>query len=215
MAGGGQTAPPQAHGMTSLPEPIAALTAALKRLPGIGPRSAERLALHLVQSDAESVRQLARTLVEARERIHSCTKCGALTEKQPCPLCESPGRDGSLICLVERAVDIISIEKSGAFRGRFHVLGGRLSPLDGIGPEDLRIGQLEARLDKEPIKELILALSTDVEGDATCHYLAKRLGNRGIKISRLAHGLPAGSGLEFADELTLSHALEGRRDIGG
>ena len=155
------------HAMSSLPEPIASLIAALNRLP----------------------------------EIH------------PCALCADPRRDGTVVCLVEQPVDIISIEKSGTFHGKYHVLGGKISPLNGVEPEDLRITELEARLGKEGIKEIIIALGTDVEGDATSFYLARRLTDKGATISRIAHGLPAGSGLEFADELTLSHALEGRREI--
>src|SRR6266581_3338411 len=196
-----------------LPDSISALISALSKLPGVGPRSAERIALHIVQTDSAVVKQLAETLVQARERIQFCTPCGALTEDSPCPICGDARRDGSLICVVERAVDILSIEKAGTFRGKFHVLGGKISPLDGVEPEDLRIAELEKRLTREPIKEVIIALSTDVEGDATSHYLAKRLARSGLKISRIAYGLPAGSGLEYADELTLSRALEGRREM--
>jgi recombination protein RecR len=196
-----------------LPASIVSLTAALAKLPGVGPRSAERIALHLVQTDAAIVKQLADVIVHARANIQFCTTCGALTERSPCPICEDARRDGSLICIVERAVDILSVEKSGTFRGRFHVLGGKISPLDGVEPDDLRIAELEKRLVTEPIKEVIIALGTDVEGDATSSYLAKRLGRSGLKISRIGFGLPAGSGLEFADELTLSRALEGRREM--
>lgn len=199
--------------MNAIPEPVISLIAALSRLPGVGPRSAERIALHLVQSDSTAVKQLAGAILQARERIQFCTTCGALTERSPCPICDDARRDGSLVCLVERAVDILSIEKSGTFRGKFHVLGGRISPLDGVEPEDLRITDLEKRLAQEPIHEVVMALSTDVEGDATSYYLAKRLARAGLKISRIAYGLPAGSGLEFADELTLSRALEGRREM--
>ncbi len=199
--------------MTSLPGPVTQLVAALGRLPGIGPRSAERLALHLVQGDADAVRQLAAVLVDARERVASCSRCGALTEHQPCPVCADDRRDASQLCVVERALDVLSLEKSGTFKGRYHVLGGKLSPLNGIGPEDLRIAELELRLADETVQEVILALGSDVEGDATSHYLARRLASRGVRVSRLAQGLPAGSGLEFADELTLSRALEGRREM--
>jgi recombination protein RecR len=199
--------------MTVLPPPIAELVAALGRLPGIGPRSAERLALHLAQSPVEEARHLAQVLVNARERVRACSICGALTESVPCPLCADPSRDAALVCLVERPVDILSLEKAATFRGKYHVLGGRISPVNGVGPEDLRITALEHRLKTEPIREVILALSTDVEGDATSYYLAKRLAAQGVRVSRLAHGLPAGSGLEFADELTLSRALEGRREL--
>lgn len=196
-----------------IPAPITALTAALSKLPGIGPRSAERIALHLVQTEAGAVQQLAALLVQARERIHFCTTCGALTEKSPCAICDDLRRDATLVCVVERAVDILSIEKPATYRGKFHVLGGKISPLDGVEPDDLRIAELEKRLASEPIQEIVIALGTDVEGDATGYYLAKRLARPGLKISRIAHGLPAGTGLEFADELTLSRALEGRREM--
>jgi recombination protein RecR len=199
--------------MSALPDSITALIAELNRLPGVGPRSAERIALHLAQTDSTLVRQLADTMVHAREKTHFCTTCGALTEKSPCSICADTRRDASLVCVVERAVDILSIEKSGAYRGKFHVLGGNISPLDGVEPEDLRIAELEKRLKQEPIREIVIALGTDVEGDATSHYLAKRLARKGLKITRIAYGLPAGSGLEFADELTLSRALEGRREM--
>lgn len=196
-----------------LPDSITTLIAALNKLPGIGPRSAERIALHLVQTDSVAVRQLAEAILRARERIQFCTICGALTEASPCPICADSRRDASLVCVVERAVDILSIEKSGTYRGKFHVLGGKISPLDGVEPEDLRIAGLEKRLSTEPIKEVVIALGTDVEGDATSFYLAKRLARKRLKITRIAYGLPAGSGLEFADELTLSRALEGRREM--
>jgi len=199
--------------MSALPEAIASLIAGLSKLPGIGPRSAERIALHLVQAETGSVKQLAETILNARERVKLCEICGSLTEKSPCDICSDPRRDSSLICVIERPVDIISIEKSGTFRGKYHVLGGKISPLDGVQPEDLRIGALEKRLSTEPIKEIVIALGTDVEGDATSFYLGKRLARPSLTITRIAHGLPAGSGLEFADELTLSRALEGRREL--
>ena len=199
--------------MAVLPEPIASLIGALSKLPGIGPRSAERIALHLVQAESGAVKQLAEAILSARDRVRSCEVCGALTEKSPCALCQDPRRDGSLVCIVERPVDIISLEKSGTFRGQYHVLGGKLSPINGVEPEDLRIGELERRLADGRIKEIVMALGTDVEGDATGYYLAKRLAREGLRITRIAHGLPAGTGLEFADELTLSRALEGRREL--
>jgi recombination protein RecR len=199
--------------MAVLPEPITSLIAALNKLPGIGPRSAERIALHIVQGEQGSIKDLADTIVNARERVKFCDICGALTETSPCPICSDSRRDSSLICVVERPVDILSVEKSGTFRGQFHVLGGKISPLSGIQPEDLRIAALENRLASEPIKEIVIALGTDVEGDATTFYLAKRLARDGLTITRIAHGLPAGTGLEFADELTLSRALEGRREL--
>jgi recombination protein RecR len=197
----------------SLPEPVSALVAALGRLPGIGPRSAERLALHLVQSEAGQVKQLAQALLDAREKIQLCDTCGALTESQPCALCTDDRRDATILCVVETAVDVIKVDKSGAFNGRFHVLGGKISPLNGVEPEDLRIAELDLRVEQGGVGEIIIALGTDVEGDATSNYLAQRLTEKGAKVTRIAHGLPAGSGLEFADELTLSHALEGRREM--
>jgi recombination protein RecR len=196
-----------------LPGPVQQLLAALGQLPGIGPRSAERIALHIVQGDSGAARSLAQAILQARERIHNCSVCGALTETDPCAICLDSQRDASTVCVVERAVDIFSIEKSGAFKGKFHVLGGKISPVNGVTPEDLRIADLQSRLGREPIKEVVLALPTDVEGDATSFYLAKHLAREGLKITRLAYGLPAGSGLEYADELTVSRALEGRREL--
>lgn len=197
-----------------LPEPLAALVAALNRLPGIGPRTAERLALHIVQTDPGSVEQLAGALVGARQRIRCCRVCGGLTEQDPCVICTDPQRDLGQVCVVERATDVLSLEKSGTYRGRYHVLGGRLSPVNGIGPEDLRVDSLERRVGEGGVREVILALGMDVEGDATSGYLAERLASPGVRISRLAAGLPAGSGLDLADELTLGRAMEGRQPMG-
>lgn len=199
--------------MAVLPEPISHLIAALSKLPGIGPRSAERIALYLVQAETGSVKQLAESILQARQRVGFCATCGSLTENSPCAICVDARRESSLVCVIERPVDIFSVEKSGTFRGRYHVLGGKISPLNGIEPEDLRLAELERRIAQESIREIIIALSTDVEGDATSFYLAKRLARPGLRVTRIAHGLPAGSGLEFADEITLSRALEGRREI--
>lgn len=199
--------------MATLPPSLTRLIAALSHLPGVGPRSAERLALHLVQSEQGGVKELARAIVDARETVQNCSTCGALTETDPCDLCRDERRDSALVCVVERPVDILLVEKAAVFRGRFHVLGGKLSPLNGVEPEDLRIAELEKRVGAEGVREVILALPTDVEGDATCHYLAQRLRELEIKVTRLAHGLPAGSGLEYADELTLTRALEGRSTL--
>ena len=197
----------------ALPDSATQLIAALSKLPGIGPRSAERIALHLVQAESGTVKQLAGAILDAREKVRFCDVCGSLTEKPVCDICSDSRRDASLLCVIERPVDILTLERSGTFRGKYHVLGGKISPLNGVEPEDLRIADLEKRLAHEPIKEIIIALGTDVEGDATGFYLAKRLAREGLKITRIAHGLPAGTGLEFADELTLSRALEGRREM--
>ena len=187
--------------------------AELNRLPGIGPRSAERLALHLIQADTAVAKRLAEVLVDSRQQIIQCTQCGGLAEKSPCTICANPSRDERVLCVVERAVDILNVEKSGAFRGHYLVLGGKISPMNGVGPEELRVDALEQRLANGGVDEVIIALGTDVEGDATSHYLAKRLAKLDVNVSRIAHGLPAGAGLEFADELTLSQALEGRREL--
>ena len=159
------------------------------------------------------MQSLAHSILEARERIGFCEICGGLTERQPCAFCADARRNHTLLCLVERPVDILSIEKSGSFQGTYHVLGGKISPLNGVEPEDLRIAELEQRCEREGIQEIIVALPSDVEGDATSFYLNKLFSARGVRMTRIAHGLPVGSGLEFADELTLSRALEGRRQI--
>jgi len=199
--------------MANLPEPIAALVAELRRLPGIGPRSAERIALYIVQTPKENVQQLAGTLLRARDQIQPCEICGALAEKSPCAICADPQRDGAIVCVVEQPTDVLRIEKTGAFRGKYHVLGGKISPINKVGPEQLRIAELEKRLKNEPIREVVIALGTDVESDATGFYLARRLAREELKVTRIAYGLPAGTGLEFADEVTLSRALEGRREM--
>ncbi len=196
-----------------LPEPIVSLTAALAKLPGVGPRSAERMALHLVQPNPRRCGSSRRPCWLRANGFAFATLAARSRKNRRAPSVTDSRRDASIVCVVEKAVDILSIEKSGTYRGKFHVLGGKISPLDGVEPDDLRIGELEKRLTAEPIREVIIALGTDVEGDATSHYLAKRLARPGLKISRIGFGLPAGSGLEFADELTLNRALEGRREM--
>src|SRR5436190_420125 len=161
--------------MSSLPEPVTNLVNALSRLPGIGPRSAERIALHIVQAESSAAQTLASAVISAREKISLCQICGSLTECQPCGYCSDSRRDASIICVVERPVDILSIEKSGVFRGLYHVLGGKISPLNGVGPEDLRVAELEKRLASAGVQELIIALPSGVEGDATSYYMYKLL----------------------------------------
>lgn len=189
------------------------MAAALGRLPGIGPRSAERLALHLCLSPSSEVRLLADTLREGREAIQTCHACGALTESQPCFICEDDRRDASTLCVVEKPTDVFTLEKAGVYRGRYLVLGGCISPLNGIGPEDLAVDRLLQMASTETLQEVILALPTDVEGDATSYYLAESLANRPLRVTRLARGLPAGSGLDMADEVTLGRALDGRGQL--
>lgn len=194
------------------PEPFSALVRELRRLPGVGPRSAERMALWLLE-DGERPGALSGALGAAREVLRHCADCGFFSTEELCVICADDGRE-ALLCVVERATDILPIERSGAFRGRYHALGGRLSPLEHVGPEDLRLGELTARLDRGAFTEVILALSTDVEGEATANYLTEILASRRVRVSRLAQGMPAGGGLEQADELTLARALSGRRQAG-
>ncbi len=196
------------------PEPVKTLIAELKRLPGVGPRSAERIAVWLLQSPKADPPALAEAVRAAGESVVSCPECGFFALPGDCPLCQDSRRDASLLCVVEQATDVLPLERSGAFRGHYHCLGGKLSPLDRVSPEDLRIPQLLARLPRlGPEGEVILALGSDVEGEATANYLADVVRGRGCRVTRIAQGLPAGGGLEHADELTLLRALQGRRDF--
>lgn len=192
------------------PEPFRELARELRRLPGIGPRSAERIALWLASARDARPLDLAATLQSAAENLRTCGICGFFCIGETCEICRDETRGGAEICVVENATDILPIERTGFFRGRYHVLGGRLAPLDHIGPEQLRIGELHKRIAQELPSEIILALSADVEGEATTHFLAETLTASGIRVTRIAHGLPAGGGLEHADPLTLQRALSGR-----
>jgi recombination protein RecR len=185
----------------------------LKRLPGIGPRTAQRLALYLLSAPREQAERLAAAIKEAREKVVYCSVCGDFTDTDPCNICADPARDHSVICVVEEPRDVAAIERSGSFRGVYHVLGGALSPLDGIGPERLRIKELLARLEKGGVAEVVLATSPDTEGEATALYLQRLLEPLGMKLSRLAYGLPVGAEIEFADAQTITRAFEGRREI--
>ncbi|MEM7386164.1 MAG: recombination mediator RecR [Verrucomicrobiota bacterium] len=192
------------------PQPIRDLISRLNRLPGIGPRSAERIALWIQAEPSTFSDDLAGTLVQARKEISSCSRCGFFATRDGCAICEDD-RPTNILCVVEQALDVLPIERTGVFEGRYHVLGGRLSPLNHVGPDDLRIGQLLNRVKVDQVEEVVLALSSDVEGEATSNYLADRLKDSSAKISCLAQGLPAGGGLETADELTLFRAFSGRR----
>lgn len=193
------------------PEPVRRLIGELKRLPGIGPRSAERVAVWLLQDAKADAVALAEALTEAKGSIRACRECGFFTTEERCDICRNDERDAMTLCVVEQATDVLPLERSGAFRGRYHCLGGKLSPLDRVSPEDLRIPSLLRRVDASPGVEVILALGSDVEGEATANYLAELLRGRGCRLSRIAQGLPAGGGLEHADELTLMRAMQGRR----
>jgi recombination protein RecR len=196
------------------PEPVKDLITQLKRLPGIGPRSAERVAVWLLQSPKADPDMLAAALRTAKEAIRPCPACGFFATDQGCALCDDPKRDDRMLCVVEQATDVLPLERSGSFRGRYHCLGGRLSPLDRISPEDLRIPELLRRVDATTEEiEVILALGSDVEGEATANYLADLLRGKNLRLTRIAQGLPAGGGLEHADELTLMRAMQGRRGV--
>lgn len=196
------------------PDPVKALVGELKRLPGVGPRSAERIAIWLLQSSKADAPALAKALLHARETVRPCRVCGFFATEAGCEICDEPTRDDRAVCVVEQATDVLPLERSGAFRGRYHCLGGKLSPLDRVSPEDLRIPSLLRRVDEATEEvEVILALGSDVEGEATANYLADLLRGRNCKLTRIAQGLPAGGGLEHADELTLMRAMQGRRSL--
>lgn len=196
------------------PPPVRELIAELKRLPGVGPRSAERMAVWLLQNKKAEPTTLANALLTAEETIISCPTCGFFATAETCEICTDPKRDEAILCIVEQATDVLPLERSGAFKGRYHCLGGKLSPLDRISPDDLLIPQLIRRIEATSSEmEIILALGADVEGEATSNYLADLLRGKPVKITRIAQGLPAGGGLEHADELTLIRALQGRRDF--
>lgn len=195
------------------PIPVRTLIDELKRLPGIGPRSAERMAVWLLQKRNAEPKVLAEALVKADEEIIACPTCGFFATREGCDICDDPKRDDSILCVVEQATDVIPLERSGAFKGRYHCLGGKLSPLDRVSPEDLNITALMQRVENGGGMEIILALGADVEGEATSNYLAEMMRGKPVKLTRIAQGLPAGGGLEHADELTLIRALQGRRDF--
>jgi len=182
-------------------------------MPGVGPRSAERIALWMVQARGDAPEQIARAINETRRTIRPCKQCGYFTSNEICDICADSSRAVDVLCVVEQPTDILPLEKTGAFRGRYHSLGGRISPLDHIGPEDLRIEQLLERIDKEKFSEIIFALAADVEGEATTNYIVDLLQDKSLSLTRIARGIPAGGGLESADELTLSAALSGRTRV--
>jgi recombination protein RecR len=196
----------------SYPEALSRLISAFSRLPGIGPKTAQRLAFYLVKSPSLEVEELLSSLQEVKEKIHFCSVCGFYTEEDRCKICENPQRDRSVVCVVERPQDVLAIEKTG-FRGLYHVLQGIISPLSGIGPEKIKIKELLERVSQGEIKEVILAISPSVDGEATALYLAQKLSSFPVLVTLIARGLPSGGDLEFADEVTLQEALEGRRRI--
>ena len=197
----------------SRPRALDNLVEELCRLPGIGEKTAQRLAFFILRSPAVRAERLARAVVEVKEKIIFCSACSGITETDPCAICTDPARDRSLICVVEDPSDVFLIERTGAYKGLYHVLMGALSPLDGIGPEQLKIDALVKRVTQGGVCEIICATNPNMEGDATVLYLAQLMKPRGVRLTRLAHGLPVGGHLEYADEVTLSRSLEGRRDL--
>ena len=183
----------------------------LGRLPGVGPKSAQRIAFHLLQADPIDVKRLVSALVEVKDKVRFCTVCGNVAQEEQCRICRDPRRDVALICVVEEPKDVVAVERTREFRGRYHVLGGAISPIEGIGPDDLRIRELLARLASDDITEIIIATDPNREGEATATYLARLLRPMGLRVTRLASGLPVGGDLEYADEVTLGRAFEGRR----
>ncbi|TRZ82596.1 MAG: recombination protein RecR [Actinobacteria bacterium] len=192
-----------------------ALIDALSRLPGIGPKSAQRIAFHLIKSDERDVEQLSAAISKAKATVRFCERCSNFAETSLCHFCSDDRRDATTICVVEESRDVVAIEKTGEFRGRYHVLLGAINPLDGVGPEQLKIRELLTRIEPEKVAEVILCLNPNTEGDVTSMYLARILRPLGVKVTRIASGLPVGGDLEYADELTLGRALEGRREVTG
>ncbi len=193
--------------------PVQDLIDELGRLPGIGPKSAQRIAFYLLRVPKEDAMRLAKAIVEAKERVTFCQRCFNVSVGELCGICSDDRRDHGLLCVVEEPRDIVAVERTGEFRGRYHVLGGAISPIEGVGPDQLRVKELLARLEPEEVTEVILCTNPNIEGEATAMYLGRLLGPLGLKVTRIASGLPVGGDLEYADELTLGRALEGRREV--
>ncbi|NLU36621.1 MAG: recombination protein RecR [Clostridiales bacterium] len=194
-------------------EPIARLINELSRLPGIGGKTAQRLAFHIINMPKDRVLDLTKAIIKAREQVRYCSVCCNLTDKDPCAICSSQARDRSVICVVKDSRDVVAMEKMQDYKGLYHVLHGTISPMEGVGPDDIRIKELIQRISNDQVKEVIMATNPDVEGEATAVYISRLLKPMGIKVTRIAHGIPVGGDLEYADEVTLAKALEGRREM--
>jgi len=195
------------------PPSVGRLVEALQRLPGIGPKTAQRLTFHLLKQPEGAVRELAEALVDLKTRVVHCSRCFNVTDEDPCRICASPARDTAVVCVVEEPNDLLAMERTGEYRGRYHVLLGALSPLEGVGPDELKVRELLLRIETDDVREVILATNPNVEGDATAIYLAKLLRPLEVRVTRIARGLPVGGDLEYADEVTLARALEGRTEM--
>ena len=196
--------------MSHYPASIMNLIKSIAKLPGIGEKTAERLAMHILRSPRKEVEQLAKSIVDAKDKVRLCKQCFGLSDAEVCNICADPTRNDSLICVVEQPADMVAMEKSGAFIGRYHILSGVLSPMNGVGPEDIRVGELIAKMGSGQIKEVVLATSTTVEGEATASYIAERLGKYSVKLTRIAAGVPVGGDLKYVDQVTLKKAMETR-----
>ena len=194
-------------------KPLARLINELSRLPGIGGKTAQRLAFHILSMEEKEARALADSIIEAKQKMTYCSVCGNLTDTDPCVICSDPSRDRSVICVVETPKEVVAMEKIKEYNGLYHVLHGAISPMEGIGPEDINLKQLIVRLQNEDVRELILATNPNIEGEATAMYIARLIKPSGIRVSRIAHGIPVGGDLEYADEVTLLKAMEGRREL--
>jgi recombination protein RecR len=199
--------------MRSVPRSVERLIEELNRLPGVGPKTASRLTFYMLRSPRDQVQALAKAIGELQEAVVTCSACFNIAETSPCPICADAHRDRTVICVVEEPLDVLAIERTGQYSGLYHVLHGAISPVDGVGPEDLRIAELVSRLAANPVEEVILATNPNLEGESTAMYIARQLVGQDVRVTRLAHGLPMGGDLEYADEVTLTRALEGRREL--
>jgi recombination protein RecR len=199
--------------MTHYPASILDLIKKISKLPGIGEKTAERLALHILRSPRKDAQELAQSIVNVKETVRLCAKCYGLSDGDLCKICSDAARDASLLCVVEQPADMVAVEKSGAFRGTYHILSGALSPMDGIGPDDIRIRELITKIEGRQVKEVVLATSTNVEGESTAVYIAQRLEKYPVKVTRIASGVPMGGDLKYVDQVTLKKAMEARHDV--
>jgi len=199
--------------MIHYPASMLNLIKQIARLPGIGEKTAERLALHMLRSSRKEAQELAQSIVEVKEKVRLCSRCFGLSDGELCKICADSTRDGSVLCVVEQPADMVAVEKSGAFRGMYHILSGALSPMNGIGPDDIRINELLSKVESRQVSEVILATSTNVEGESTAAYIAQRLENHAVKVTRIASGVPMGGDLKYVDQVTLKKAMEARHDV--
>ena len=200
--------------MIHYPASILNLIKQISRLPGIGEKTAERLALYILRSPQRDAQELAQSILEVKDKVRLCTQCYGLSDADLCKICSDPARDASVVCVVEQPADMVAVEKSGAFRGRYHILAGALSPMNGIGPEDIRINELLKKIEAQQLQEIVLATSTNVEGEATAAYIAQRLKAYSVKVTRIASGVPIGGDLKYVDQVTMKKAMEARHDVG-